>query len=86
LRLLEILYGQPLVNVRLVEEKLQCSFATAGKLMERFVQLELLNENTGQKRNRFYLYKPYYEIFDKPMISSDISTNPLITKSEFEVE
>jgi hypothetical protein len=39
LRLLDFLFEQPLISVRLVEQHLQCSYVTASKLVEQFVEL-----------------------------------------------
>jgi Fic family protein len=64
LRLLDYLYQQPIINVRLVEKRLQSSFVTANKLVEQFVKLDILNETTGGQRNRRYSYLPYLELFE----------------------
>jgi len=67
LRLLDYLYRQPLVSVRLVERELDCSFVTAGKLVEQFVDSGLLEEVTGAQRNRQFEYKPYLALFAASM-------------------
>jgi cell filamentation protein, protein adenylyltransferase len=64
LRLLEYLYEQPIVNVRIVEKCLGSSFVTANKVVEQFVKLELLKEITGGLRNRRYSYLPYLALFE----------------------
>jgi Fic family protein len=63
-RLLDYLYEQPIVNVRLVEKRLKSSFVTANKLVEQFVKLEILRETTGGQRNRRYSYVPYLTLFE----------------------
>lgn len=63
-RLLDYLYEQPIVNVRLVEQRLKSSFVTANKLVEQFVKLEILQETTGGQRNRRYSYVPYLMLFE----------------------
>jgi Fic family protein len=78
LKLLDYLYSQPVVTVKTVEMVLQTAFRTANKLVEQFVNLKLLEETTGQKRNRIYIYKPYIDLFNKPVIASDSETNPMI--------
>lgn len=65
-RLLDLLYEKPLVTVRLVEEVLDCSFATANNLVGIFVALGLLEEITGGQRNRLFRYRPYLELFSAP--------------------
>ena len=69
LRLLDYLYEQPIVNVRLVEKRLKSSFVTANKLVEQFVKLEILQETTGGQRNRRYSYVPYLALFESSAIA-----------------
>jgi Fic family protein len=64
LRLLDYLYEQPIVNVRVVEKHLQSSFVTANRLVEQFVRLKILKEITGGQRNRRYSYFPYLALFE----------------------
>lgn len=64
LRLLDYLFVQPLVSVKLIEQRLECSFVTAGRIAEQFVGLGLLREVTGWQRNRRYRYDPYLALFD----------------------
>lgn len=61
--LLEMLFGQPIVNVRMVQKRLGCSYVTANKLVDQFVRLGLLEEMTGYQRNRRYRYAPYLALF-----------------------
>lgn len=63
-RLLDYLYEQPIISVRLVEQCLQSSFVTANKLVEQFIKLGILNETTGRPRNRRYAYAPYLTLFE----------------------
>ena len=69
LRLLDYLYEQPIVNVRIVERYLQSSFVTANKLVEQFVNLDILKETTGGQRNRRYSYFPYLALFESSVTS-----------------
>lgn len=52
-----------MINVQRISEHLDCTFATASKLVDQFEQLELLRETTGQKRNRQYEYTPYMKFW-----------------------
>ncbi|MEA5596438.1 Fic family protein [Rivularia sp. UHCC 0363] len=63
LRLLDFLFQQPMVTVRLVEEYLQCAYVTASKTVEQFVELGFLKEITGWQRNKIYRYEPYLALF-----------------------
>lgn len=64
LRLLDLLFEQPLVNIRFIENNLDCAYVTANNLVDQFQELGLLKEITGGKRNRLYRYEPYLKIFD----------------------
>ena len=61
---LEYLFEQPIVTVRMVEERLSCAFVTADKVVKRFVKLGLLDEMTGFQRNRRFRYAPYLALFE----------------------
>jgi Fic family protein len=62
-QMLDYLFENPVINVQRVSEHLDCTFATASKLVDQFEQLELLRETTGQKRNRQYEYSPYMKFW-----------------------
>jgi Fic family protein len=61
---LEYLFEQPIVTVRLTEQRLKCAFVTANKVVERFVKLGLVQEMTGFQRNRRFRYAPYLALFE----------------------
>jgi Fic family protein len=61
---LEYLFQQPIVTVRLAEQHLNRAFVTANKVVERFVNLGLLEETTGFQRNRRFRYAPYLALFE----------------------
>jgi len=64
-RLLEYLFEQPLVTVRLVEKRLECSFATANKVVDQLEQLGLLKKvSASALRNRRFRYEPYLALFE----------------------
>lgn len=66
LQLLEYLFEQPIVTVRMVERRLECSFATANKLVEQFGQLDLLKKvSPSALRNRQFWYKAYLALFQE---------------------
>ncbi len=66
LRLLDLLFQRPLVNVNLAQESLDVrAFATANKLVERFEALGLLEEMTGGQRNRVFRYTPYWRLLEE---------------------
>ncbi len=63
-RLLDYLFLHPLLSVRMVEEHLQCTFATASKLVDLLESNGLLHEVTGNRRYRRYRYQPYLALFE----------------------
>jgi Fic family protein len=64
LRLLDLLYVRPLINVGLARNELRVSFATANKLIEQLGALGLLTELTGRKRDRIFRFAPYLALFE----------------------
>ena len=79
LRLLDYLYEQPIVSVRMVETRLKSSFVTANKLVEQLVKLDILKETTGGLRNRRYSYDPYLELFEFSRTAPDESATVEVT-------
>jgi Fic family protein len=63
-RLLDLLFERPLLNVGFVEQSLAVAYVTANKLVEQFQRLGILEEITGQRRNRRFRYAPYLVLFD----------------------
>ena len=69
LDLLDVLFQRPLVNVNLVKDALGVAFLTANRLVERFVEMGLLEEVTGGQRNRMFRYSSYLSIFEEHDVS-----------------
>lgn len=68
-KLLDILYHTPILSVALVRDTLGCSHSTATSIIAEFAQLGLLDEITGQQRNRRWRYTPYLQLFEKQVES-----------------
>jgi Fic family protein len=67
LRLLDLLFERPLVNVNLVKDRLGIAFATASHLVSHLESAGLLVEITGGKRRRIFRYEPYLDLWrDEP--------------------
>jgi Fic family protein len=79
---LEYLFEQPIVTVRMVEQRLNCVFVTAHKVVNRFVKLGLLEEITGFQRNRRFRYAPYLALFEPVRTVSKSTPKPAATNSE----
>lgn len=66
LRLLDLLFRMPWVNVSRVKDGLGVSFPTASKLVERLEDLGILAEITGGRHWRIFRYAPYLALFEEP--------------------
>ncbi len=63
LKLLESMYQRPIFNVSGVADLLEITPQAANNLTDRFMRLELVEEVTGQKRNRVFRYTRYVDLF-----------------------
>lgn len=85
-RLLELLYTQPIITVGWVAEKLNWSQATAGKHVKKLIELAILQEMTGNQRNRRFRYSPYLSLIDPPANQQDFTelatTTPDASRSQ----
>lgn len=63
LSLLTLLYQKPIVESKEVADLLNISAATANRLINQFTELGILDELTGYKRNRKFIFREYFEIF-----------------------
>jgi Fic family protein len=61
--LLESLYFRPIFTVEHVEEITNLSYPNANSLIKALSDIGLLEEITGQKRNRAFSYAPYLAVF-----------------------
>jgi len=66
LKLLDHLFTQPVLSIGGVVKALGVSFNTASKAAETLVDLGILLETTGHKRNRAYQYVDYLALFSSP--------------------
>ena len=62
-RALDLLFRHPIVTVRLLEERLEVTFATANSIAARLAELGILRERTGYARNRRFAFEPYLALF-----------------------
>jgi len=61
--LLKQLFQTPITDSKQVSELLQISPSTANRLIKELINLEILTELTGYKRNRKFMFREYFEIF-----------------------
>jgi len=64
-RVLEQLYVQPIVSVNAVRDLTGTTYPAANQLVTRLVEHGILNEITGQARNRRFAYESYIHLFDE---------------------
>jgi Fic family protein len=62
-KLLDHLFTQPVLNAQDVAELLDISQVSAYKIIGDFINAGILNETTGFKRNRYFVFKEYLDIF-----------------------
>ncbi len=65
LRVLDCLLGRPLATVAEIRVITGTSYVAANQLVSRLVDLGILEEVTGFRRNRVFLYGPYVRILDQ---------------------
>jgi len=63
--LMRSLYRAPVTTIKAVTELIKAQTNTAAALIEDFVQLGILKELTGQKRNRLFIFDAYVRLFKK---------------------
>jgi len=61
--LLRVLYQKPIIIVRDAVQATELSYSNANNLVSKFCDLGILEEISGQKRNRLFSYKPYLGLF-----------------------
>lgn len=62
LKLLEILFGHPVVTSSSVAEAIGVSYPTANSLVNEFCDLGILSFDPNVQRNRKYIYDPYVRL------------------------
>lgn len=69
LRLLDYLFEHPVISVRMAQELLNSSYVTAANIVQEIENLGILQEITGQQRNRLFRYEPYVTLFDRQALT-----------------
>ena len=60
---LDYLYTQPVVTAADVARRLEISNVSAYKLIDDFLKAKILEETTGFKRNRWFVFREYLAIY-----------------------
>ena len=69
-QLVEYLLRTPATSVNKAARALGVSYPTTNNLLGEFAELELIEEITGQERNRVFLYRPYLDILGGPLAAT----------------
>jgi len=59
------LFGQPIVDTDDVVKEFNINKTTALRLINDFIELGILKETTGYKRNRIFMFENYIRLFEK---------------------
>jgi len=71
-QLIRHLYGNPVVSVSMVEHILGINNNPARELIKSLEQINVLEEVTGFKRNRLFIFRRYMNIFrDHKVLTQD---------------
>jgi Fic family protein len=63
IRLLDFIFEQPILTVRLAERHLDCAYVTAATTIDVLVDKGILRETSGRKRNRIFRFDGLIELF-----------------------
>jgi Fic family protein len=64
LRALDRLFEHPVITVRTLERELEVNYATANSVLMRMQELGVIQESTGYRRHRRFMYTPYVALFE----------------------
>jgi Fic family protein len=65
LRTAQLLFEKPIVTPQFVADALGVTYATANNLVSKLLELGVLRETTGYRRNRQFAFDPYLRLFTK---------------------
>ena len=66
-QLIKQLFQVPITDAKQVAELLQVSPSTANRFIKDLIELKILSELTGYKRNRKYMFRDYFKIFHREL-------------------
>jgi tRNA (Thr-GGU) A37 N-methylase len=64
-KLIDILFGKPIVDVKTITEEFKISKESGNEIVKRFEQLGILRELTGKQRYKKYLFHEYTAIISR---------------------
>ena len=60
--MLDLLAEQPVITIKYASARLGATPTTVGRLLDQMVSMRIVDEITGQRRNRVYRYSPFLDI------------------------
>lgn len=60
--LLKLIFREPIINSKQIVKELGITSATTNSILANFVELGILDEMTGQKRNRQFIFNKYFKV------------------------
>mgnify|MGYP001555199234 FL=1 len=63
LELIRYLYSKPIADADEISTALDVNISTAHRLLQDFERLKILTEQTGNKRNRVFIFEDYIKLF-----------------------
>ncbi len=65
IHILKILFENPIITANRLVEEMEVAHSTANRLLSELEKLNIIEEYTGFKRNRKFIFKEYFGIFNK---------------------
>ncbi len=65
LKVLKVLFQNPIITSNKLVEELNIASSTANRLLVDFEKLKIIQEYTGFKRNRKFIFKEYFDLFNR---------------------
>lgn len=62
---LEYLFTQPVTAIAEISQKLDKAYNTISNILKKFVELDIVSENTLHKRNKLYRFEVYLTLLEK---------------------
>lgn len=74
-QLLMQLFSQPILSANQIAERLKITHQTASSLAKNMLELGILEENTGFKRNRLFVFANYLKLFADRVSQKEVKKN-----------
>jgi Fic family protein len=65
MKVLKVLFQNPIITSNKLVKELNIANSTANRLLVDFEKLKIIQEYTGFKRNRKFIFREYFDIFNK---------------------